>query len=128
MMPGRAGRVGVIATLLALPGCASAAPPPPATPTEITARVGSTFTVRLDANATTGYRWQLATAPDPAIAKLLDSNYEVDGPATGSGGTEVWQFKAIAIGTTRLGFAYARPWEHGQPPVRSHTVAVRVQP
>ena len=129
MRLGCAGSVGTIVALLALPGCASGAPPPPQpTPTEITTHVGSKFTVRLDANATTGYRWHLTVAPNPAIAQLLDSNYEVNGPATGSGGTEVWRFNALAIGTTRLEFAYARPWEHGHPAARTHTVAVHVQP
>lgn len=97
-------------------------------PRAVAARVGEQFTVRLDANATTGYGWRLTTPPDPAVATLVGSTYQASsGGLVGSGGDEVWTFRAVGAGTTRIVLGYARPWEHDVPPIRTHAVEVRVE-
>jgi inhibitor of cysteine peptidase len=98
-------------------------------PTAVTVRAGERFTIRLDANATTGYRWRIATAPDPTVARVLGSEYEPGDPATaGSGGTDVWRLEAVGAGESQLVLEYVRPWERDRPAIRTHTVRVRVQP
>ncbi|MFN8545222.1 MAG: protease inhibitor I42 family protein [Candidatus Binatia bacterium] len=120
----------LLLTLLALPACRheSDAIVEAQTPHAVAARVGERFSVRLDANPTTGYRWRLATPPDPAVAALMGSDYEAAGTGlTGGGGDEVWTFAATGPGRTRLVLEYVRPWEQGQPPTRTHTLDVSVQ-
>ena len=126
----RAGRVIHLLALLVALGCAPDMPSPVSGAADVlTVRAGAPFTIRLDANATTGFRWRLATAPDPAIATVGVSDYELSGGAgTGSGGTEVWHCTAVAAGKTQAVFEYTRPWEHGQPPIRTHAVMIHVQP
>jgi inhibitor of cysteine peptidase len=98
-------------------------------PERVSVRAGERFAVRLDANPTTGFRWRLATRPDPAVAAPAGSDYTPDaGGLVGSGGTETWRFDAVAPGRTRIVLEYVRPWEHDQPPARTHTVDVTVTP
>jgi inhibitor of cysteine peptidase len=96
-------------------------------PATVAARVGDRFTVRLESNPTTGYRWRLVAPPEPAVASLADSAFErADTGTTGSGGEEVWSFVAAGAGRTRIVLEYARPWERDAPPLRTHQVDVQV--
>ena len=95
----------------------------------VTGKVGERFSIRLDANPTTGYRWRLATAPDPHVATLVGSTYEAnDGGRTGAGGEETWTFVARGPGRTHIVFEYLRPWETAEPAIRRHAVHVTVRP
>ena len=130
MRRGSAGaRRALLSALLALPACrADRDAPAQMQPPQMEVRSGERFSIRLDSNATTGYRWQLATAPDPAIAMLVSSEYEAgDTQSAGAGGEEAWTFVARGAGRTSIVLEYARPWEHGQPPARTHAVVVNVR-
>jgi inhibitor of cysteine peptidase len=92
----------------------------------ITAGVWQHFAVQLDANATTGYTWQL-TADPGAQVQLLGHTYTPAPPQQpGSGGTELFTFQAVAAGTTTLTFGYLRPWETGVAPVQPAAFPVKV--
>jgi inhibitor of cysteine peptidase len=91
-------------------------------------QVGKQFRITLESNQTTGYRWQLARPLDQGVVKLVSSRYI--GPAKqipGAGGKEVWVFKAVGRGKTRIHLEYVRPWEKGEAPVKtaSYSVVVR---
>ncbi len=93
----------------------------------IVTQPGARFAVELDANATTGFRWRLGRPLDERVVRLRGTAYRVeDAQRTGSGGTEVWTFEAVAPGRTSILFEYVRPWERETPPVRSRTVVVEV--
>lgn len=99
-----------------------------ATAEQIETTVGQTFSVTLDSNPTTGYKWQLAKPLDEGILKLVGSEYKK--PATklvGAGGKEIWVFKATAKGRTSIRLKYVRSWEKGVQPVKeaAFTVIVR---
>ena len=81
----------------------------------VTLGAGERLTVTLESNATTGYSWALATAPDAAVLRLVGSEYvpPEDG-LVGEGGVEVWTFEGVEAGTTALELAYARPFEPGE--------------
>jgi len=103
-------------------------PPLAADPTIITAEPGKTFTLTLDSNPTTGYRWQLANPVDEKHVKLISSEYHR--PSTqliGAGGKEIWNFKAVAAGTTEIHLKYIRPWETNMPPALSTNFLVTVK-
>ncbi|MBA3438834.1 MAG: protease inhibitor I42 family protein [Pyrinomonadaceae bacterium] len=83
--------------------------------------VGQEFTLRLASNRTTGYQWQLAEPPDEAIVKLVGTKYvEPKTKLTGTGGEEVWSFKAVGKGKALITMKYqARgrrtlPWQRAQ--------------
>jgi len=90
--------------------------------------VGKTFTIALDANATTGYNWT-QTTKDTNIVAYVDNAYvaAATGPQTvGGGGTDTFTFKAVGKGTTTISLAYARPWE-SVPPAQTRTITVTVK-
>ena len=90
--------------------------------------VDKEFVITLDANATTGYAWQLASAIDDSLIKLVHSEYVPDKTGlVGSGGKSIWTFKAIRTGKTKLSFKYIRPWEKDIPPVKQATYMVDIQ-
>lgn len=95
----------------------------------IAATTGETFVLTLDSNPSTGYQWQLATAPDATIVKLVRSEYTA--PATqrvGAGGEEVWTFQAVGTGHTTVTLKYVRPWEGNVAPVDQRTFTITVRP
>lgn len=79
---------------------------------KIVTQVGDTVTIGLVSNRTTGYSWRIKEPYKKDILQLVNSEF-VPGAAglAGSGGKEVWNFKATAEGVTPLVFIYKRPWE-----------------
>ena len=80
--------------------------------TSIKVKSGHTFSIKLKANPTTGYLWQLAKPLDNNYVELVSSDYIP--PRTklvGAGNIEVWTFKAIKTGKTEIILQYLRPWE-----------------
>ncbi len=102
-------------------GTNSAAPANP--PLRVAA--GREFTVRLEANRTTGYGWQLASTPNAALVALVRSEYlSPNGGRLGAAGVEAWTFKALAPGRVEIAMKYVRPWETNAPPARTTNVVV----
>jgi len=121
------------ALLLMLGGCA-ARPPVVVTTAEagraVTLGPGDELQVRLAANRTTGYRWQLADDPAPILASEAEVTYEpldTAGGRLGAGGTDVWRFRAAAAGRTELVFEYWRPWERSATPADSVRFPITVR-
>ena len=76
--------------------------------TNIVAKEGSTFSIRLEENPTTGYRWQFTVA-DEALVMLKDDRYVADdagGNRLGSGGMRILTFEARQSGNTSIAFVY----------------------
>lgn len=83
----------------------------------IKATVGKEVVITLEANATTGYQWQLAKPLDESLLKLVSSEYLPDKTElVGVGGKQVWVFQGIKEGKTVVYFKYIRPWEKNIPP------------
>jgi inhibitor of cysteine peptidase len=90
--------------------------------------IGKTFTIALDANATTGYNWS-QTTKDTNVVAYVDNEYVAearDPQVVGGGGTDTFTFKAVGKGTTTITLAYARPWE-SVPPAKTRTITVTVK-
>jgi len=86
----------------------------------IKARAGNDFTITLESNMTTGYKWKIARPLDTKLLKLLDSKYiPPETELIGAAGKEEWVFKAIRRGKTIVSFDYTRPWEKEVPAARS---------
>jgi len=109
-------------------GCGATAPPLSSLDASrvsvqnIDATVGQPFSVTLDSNPTTGYRWELAQPLDESILQLVQNTYLRSGPAMpGAGGSEVWTFEPLCQGATMIALRYRRPWE---PPSANDRMAV----
>lgn len=93
----------------------------------IKVKVGNNFKIELKSNATTGYQWKLAAPLDEKIVRLVSSDYIA--PNTnliGAGGKEVWVFKAVRKGKTKITLDYVRAWEKISPEMRNiYIVEVR---
>ena len=90
--------------------------------------LGETFEIALEANATTGFSWEIAEI-DEDIVQLTESEYIVDPNAeglVGKGGKAVFRFEAVGSGETTLKLIYHRSWETDVEPLRTHIVQVTV--
>ena len=80
---------------------------------------GKIIIITLQSNRTTGYEWQIAEPLDTKIIGFMRSEYIPSEPqAIGSGGTEVWSFRAMGEGNAKIKFKYVRPWEKDTAPVK----------
>jgi len=78
---------------------------------------GSSFTVTLWSNQTTGFKWSdLAMIGDQTIVQQTDHKYVApeDKGVVGAAGNEVWTFKAVKAGITMVSMEYSQTWEGGQ--------------
>ncbi|MDO4478530.1 MAG: protease inhibitor I42 family protein [Lachnospiraceae bacterium] len=73
---------------------------------------GSTMTVTQEANPTTGYSWTVEIE-DPSVIELTDDTYKSSDAELGSGGVEIFTFKARSEGTTHIYLTYGQHWEGG---------------
>ena len=70
---------------------------------QLSAEAGKEFKIILDSNPTTGYHWEVVGKLDENVAQFVSKNYKADGlQVTGSGGTDVWIFRAVAAGETTI--------------------------
>ena len=94
------------------------------------------FTVRLEANYTTGYQWMYTFEPE-GVLEMTGEDYILNEDTVGlagAGGTYVAEFRAAAAedgtvtaGETLVTFTYARPWEtEGEVPACVLVFAVTV--
>lgn len=83
------------------------------------------FTITLDSNRTTGYGWERATSSGDEKVRFISSEYvPADTGLVGSGGREIWTFRAGSPGKAQLAFIYVRPWEKGAEPARKTVFTV----
>jgi len=88
-------------------------------------KVTQVLIITLPANHTTPYHWVLTQAPDPRVLEKVADTYESSPGPPGSGGQEVWRFRAIGEGGTALQLDY-RSLE-GTPSGQRFSLSVRVQ-
>jgi inhibitor of cysteine peptidase len=78
----------------------------------VSLEVGQRLRVTLESNPTTGYRWQPAGTIDATVLKQVGGPIFVpSSTALGAGGTETFDFLAVAAGTTPVAFEYLRTFE-----------------
>ena len=90
---------------------------------EVRAKVGDTLDVRLQENATTGYRWEPDTL-DTHLLQLETSTGDYPSGKPGSGGNAHFQVKVLAAGHTALSFKLWRRWEGDAGIIKRFTVQV----
>ncbi|MFC2063268.1 protease inhibitor I42 family protein [Chloroflexota bacterium] len=97
---------------------------------DIEVPVGSSFTVTLWSNQTTGFKWtESATIKDSDIILQTDHTFvpPEDSGLAGAAGKEVWTFKALKKGTSDISMKYSQPWEGGEKDAFSFFLFVTVK-
>lgn len=76
---------------------------------------GNEFKIIINSNPSTGYHWELIGNLDETIVQFVSKDYRADEPVlAGSGGSDVWTFKALATGETKIVLGNYPPGE-GEP-------------
>jgi predicted secreted protein len=91
--------------------------PEPSDPTQlITVGAGETFDIILPSNSSTGYRWNLIGELDANVVQLVGQNYIAQQPVQpGSGGVDVWTFRAVNTGDATIELGYYPPTSDIEP-------------
>jgi predicted secreted protein len=88
---------------------------------------GSTWTILLPSNRTTGYSWKLAPLSNPASVENVGHTYQASTVGLpGAGGEERWAFHAVGQGESTLSLTYGRPWQKNNP-AKTLSFDIRVQ-
>lgn len=88
-----------------------------------------TFEISLKANATTGYSWKWIKNQSSKLLDSVNSTYiptKVKEGIVGSGGNEIWKFRAIESGIDTLKFEYQRSWE-SRSAIESKKIIVKIK-
>lgn len=94
----------------------------------ITVKGGEEFTISLESNRTTGYRWVLAQEPDDRVVRHVGTEYRpADSRRIGAGGSEIWTFGTVNRGNAVISLQYLRPWEKETPAIRRVDFSIVVE-
>ena len=129
------------AALVALCGCSSLTVENPWTPAPLAVYVdaatappvtlvrGQTLVVTLEANVTTGFRWEALPGFEPTLLQTGTADYAAPqaSPQVGTPGTMTFRFRAQTAGTTTLELVYRRPFEPNVAPAKSLRYDVTVR-
>jgi len=90
---------------------------------------GEEFVIKLKANPSTGYHWEISKGLSDSGLSLLEESYEPapnpsDKPRLGGGGTKIWRFRAGKKGQTTLTFVYQRSGEKEPEQIKRFRVEV----
>jgi inhibitor of cysteine peptidase len=78
--------------------------------------VGTRFSIELEENPTTGYKWSTPEFDQRSLALEADDYTPARGAALGGGGTRKFGFLVKSAGRTTIHLAYMRPWEKDAAP------------
>jgi predicted secreted protein len=96
----------------------------------VTVVLGQIFTVTLESNPSTGYRWEWVDDQDSIVEQMGEAQFKPretgDPPLVGAGGWESFDFKAVNQGQMTLKLVYRRPWEEGVEPLKTFSLQVTV--
>ena len=84
------------------------------------------FTIVLESNPTTGYKWEPGF--DTSLLKATKSDYkqsDVKAGLVGAGGKEYFTFEALKKGDTKITMTYKRSWETGSADQKIFNVSIK---
>lgn len=102
--------------------------PEPTDPTQLlTVAPAETFDIVVPSNPSTGYSWSIIPEPDENIVQLVGQNFLAEQPlAIGSGGVDVWTFRAVNAGETTIALGYYSP-TNANDPEETITFSIQVE-
>jgi predicted secreted protein len=94
---------------------------------EVWIRVGSTVTVTLCSNASTGFSWRALKYDHATLALKKHWSAPPKTPMPGAAGTESWTFTVLRAKSSTVSVQYSRPWTGGEKAVWTLTLKVHGQ-
>jgi inhibitor of cysteine peptidase len=92
------------------------------------ATAGNEFKIIIDSNPTTGYHWEIVGELDANVIEFISNDFRGSEPVIpGSGGVDVWVFKAVAAGETHITLGYYPPSNDPVEPQQKVTFTVTVK-
>lgn len=98
--------------------------------TKLEVQRGQTLVITLDANPTTGYRWERVASADGVLGQEGEAEFRQEARVkdrVGAGSQEILRFKAQQAGQTDLELVYHRPWEKDEKPAETFAIQVVVR-
>jgi inhibitor of cysteine peptidase len=121
-------KVVVVLILIILLTACSKAVKPNDPQVSIETSAGKEFKVILPSNPSTGYHWEIVGELDKNVVEFVSQDYRADEPVlAGSGGSDVWVFKAVAPGETTITLGYYPPSNDPTDPQETKTFSVIVK-
>ncbi len=77
---------------------------------EIELDIGQQFTVELQENPTTGYRWRLTSSGGP-VCSIVSDFFVASSHHVGSAGVHEWLFHVVSRGSAAVEMRLAREWD-----------------
>jgi inhibitor of cysteine peptidase len=89
---------------------------------------GNEFKIVIDSNPSTGYHWELVDDLDESVIQFVSKDYRADEPVMpGSGGSDVWTFRAVAEGEASITLGYYPPSNDPVDPAQTVTFTIIVK-
>jgi len=127
---GMAGLLLMAIALTAISGCAAQAAlalEAKDNGNQIDVQKGQTITIKLEANPTTGYTWEVVESEGAILRQVGETEYEAESDLIGAGGVQTLLFEAVEAGEIELRLVYHRPWETDVEPLETFSVQVTVK-
>ncbi len=89
---------------------------------------GERFRVVVDCNDEAGYKWKLDEPLNEKIVEFVDKEFQLDPSVTSKNdGYEMWTFRAVGQGETKIMLRSVKEWEKGYEPVGEEIFTVIVK-
>ena len=91
-------------------------------------KTGNTFTVTLGGNITTGYAWEISDIDETYVIQQgeVESIYSNPG-LVGAPETNIFTFRTLKEGNTKLKLKYWRSFEKHVPPIRTFNINIEIK-
>ena len=95
----------------------------------IESQPGREFQVVIESNPTTGYHWEIVGELDAGVVELAGRTYQSTSQPglVGGGGIDIWTFKAMGPGETKITLGSFAPSSDSGTPSQTEIFTVRVQ-
>lgn len=93
----------------------------------ISVQAGDEFQIVIESNPTTGYHWEIVGELDGSLQFISKEYSGSQTNAVGSGGLDMWKFKATAPGETSITLGYYPPSNEPTEPQQTTTFKVIVK-
>ena len=108
---------------------AACAPKPTSPDQTIETSPGKNFQILIEANPTTGYHWEIVGELDKSVVEFVSKEYQSTSQpgSVGGGGVDVWTFKAVAAGQTKITLGSYPPSNTTTDPAETETFGISVK-
>ncbi|UCC99804.1 MAG: protease inhibitor I42 family protein, partial [Phycisphaerales bacterium] len=92
---------------------------------------GQILVITLQSNPTTGYQWEQVENGESILEQMGQAEFKPsetsEPPLVGSGGWEIFRFKAVSAGQMTLKLVYHRSWGEGVEPLKTFSIQIVVR-